>query len=172
LRTAIAIDGSLIGEHFGRDHAGARRGWPTIAGDPENAALFQPLRDARGGVTGVQPNRGDVKTEALALAVEPAEIDDRVMTPIGVVCPIYTTPAALTLRQAPNCARYDNPPEDHASKERMDASGGSPLRCFPFDIAPSMLLHMSIICSYERGRLCLPLRACSSRSATPTIATT
>src|SRR2546425_4093482 len=83
-RRAVDLAGSdsqlrLIGEQLAGHHAGTWRNWPAIAGDAKDAALFQPLRDARGSITGIQPDRANVEVEALPLAVEPAEIDDRVM---------------------------------------------------------------------------------------------
>src|SRR5207245_9657644 len=79
LGAAVASRLRVGGEPLAGHHGGTWRDWPAIAGDAKDAALFQPLRDARGSITGAQPDRANVEVEALPLAVEPAEIDDRVM---------------------------------------------------------------------------------------------
>lgn len=94
LRAAIAIRVRLISEHLACHHAGTRRGWPAITGDATDTALFRPLRDARGGIAGVQPDRANIEVEALSLAVEPAEIDDRVMTGLPGLLPEQRATAA------------------------------------------------------------------------------
>lgn len=83
LRASVAVGLCRVGECLARHHAGPRRGGSAIAGDAQDIALFQPLREARGGVTGIQADRADSKIKPLPLAVQPGQIDDGVVDICG-----------------------------------------------------------------------------------------
>ncbi len=54
-------------------------GIPAIPDHAINAAFFQPLRDGRGRVAGIDAHRPDREPEPLPLPVQPAQIGHRVM---------------------------------------------------------------------------------------------
>jgi hypothetical protein len=46
------------------EHAGPWRRRTAIAGNAEDAALLQPLSDARGGIAGTEPHGSDIKSRS------------------------------------------------------------------------------------------------------------
>src|SRR3546814_9585967 len=79
LRASIAVALRLPFEAAFAHHAGLGRGRVTVTGHPHDLPIFQPLGDTGGGVARVKAYGCHIELKAFALAVEPAQIDDRIV---------------------------------------------------------------------------------------------
>ncbi len=79
LRTTIAIGLGLVDELRFAHHPVLGRGGVAIAGHAEDLSRLQPLGDAGRGITRIKTHHTDIEVEALALPIEPLQVDDAVM---------------------------------------------------------------------------------------------